>query len=134
MPEMSAARWACAAVCIEGNVYVVGGKSGRSHLKSAEMYDTTSARQWQALPEMTVARQGCAAVCIEGNVYVVGGQDGDSDLKSAEMYDASAGQWRALPEMSVERSSCSGGVYRRGRVCGGRNQWRLSPEERGDVR
>ena len=68
LPDMSVARKGCAAVCIEGNVYVLGG-SDRSFscLKSVEMYDTL-AGQWRALPDMSVARFGCAAVCIEGNV------------------------------------------------------------------
>ena len=96
-------------MCIDGNVYVVGGlgHDGRSYLKSAEMYDTTSARQWQALPEMTVARQGCAAVCIEGNVYVVGGFDGLTRLANVECYDPVANEWRTLPSMSTVRSFCA---------------------------
>jgi hypothetical protein len=115
LPDMSVARWGCAAVCIEGNVYVMGGWDGRSYLKSAEMYDT-SAGQWRALPDMSVARIGCAAVCIDGNVYVMGGHNGFSHLKSAEMYDTSAGLWRALPDMSVAREGCAavcidGNVY-----------------------
>ena len=58
MPEMSVARWGCAAVCIEGNVYVVGGKgSDGSALKSVEVYDGPSG-QWRALPETIVARCG----------------------------------------------------------------------------
>ena len=81
MPDMSVARLGCAAVCIEGNMYVVGGEDGGSHLKSAEMYDT-SAGQWRALPDMSVARLGCAAVCIEGHVYVVGGSDGETNHAS----------------------------------------------------
>jgi hypothetical protein len=108
LPEMSVKRGSCAAVSIEGNLYVVGGWNGpsRSALKSAEMYDR-STREWRALPEMSVAREGCAAVSIEGNVYVVGGSDGHSELKSAEMYDGSTRQWRALPEMSVARGGCA---------------------------
>jgi hypothetical protein len=37
LPDMSVARNACAAVCIEGNVYVVGGYYDGFHLKSASM-------------------------------------------------------------------------------------------------
>jgi hypothetical protein len=144
LPDMSVERCACAAVCIEGNVYVVGGWHRDSDLKSAEVYDTM-ARQWRAFPEMSVERSSCAAVSIDGNVYVVGGFDGRSSLKSAEMYDTSAGQWRALPEMSVARLGCAavcidGNVY----VVGGHDgdsdlksaemydtsagQWRALPE------
>jgi N-acetylneuraminic acid mutarotase len=94
-------------VCIDGSVYVMGGYSGRSYLKSAEMYDT-SAGQWRALPDMSVARYGCAAVCIEGNVYVVGGEsDAATRLASMECYDPIASEWRTLPSMSDTRWFCA---------------------------
>ena len=84
---------------------MVGGFDGRSHLKSAEMYDR-SAGQWRALPEMSVAREGCAAVCIEGNVYVVGGSEGAAAHASVERYDPVANEWHThtLPSMSTARS------------------------------
>ena len=93
MPERIVARVGCAAFCIEGNVYVVGGGSdGGSNLKSAEMYDP-SAGQWRALPDMSVERRGCAAVSIDGNVYVVGGGSVDAaQLASMECYDPSANE------------------------------------------
>jgi hypothetical protein len=106
LPEMSVARVGCAAVCIDGNVCVVGGYDGGSCLKSAEMYDRT-AGQWRALPEMSVARWGCAAVCTEGNVYVVGGFDGPTTHASVERYDPVANEWRTLPSMSTSRSFCA---------------------------
>ena len=103
LPEMSVARSGCAAVGVEGDVYVVGGQGdGRAILKSAEMYSGSTGRWW-ALPDMSVERSGCAGVCVKGNVYVVGGHGGTSHLKSAEMYDTSMGEWRALPDMSTER-------------------------------
>ncbi len=42
LPDMSMARHGCAAVCIDGNVYVMGGYDGGSFLKSAEAYDTAA--------------------------------------------------------------------------------------------
>ncbi len=112
MPEMSVAREGCAAVCIEGNVYVVGGRNGGSNLKSAEMYDGATG-EWRALPEMSVARGGCAAVCIDGSVVVVGGWGDMTDDRqltlhaSAECYDPVANEWRTLPSMSAGRSHCA---------------------------
>jgi hypothetical protein len=102
LPEM---RSGCAAVCVEGNVFVLGGYDGQSHVKSAEVYDT-SAGQWRALPDMNVARRGCAVLCIEGNVYEVGGDDDDhAAVKSAdsEMYDTWAGSGAAADERGEER-------------------------------
>ena len=110
MPGMSVARLGCAAVCIEGTVYVMGGYDGRSPcLKSAEMYDT-SGGQWRALPDIIVARYGCAAVCIEGNVYVVGGSDGGTKQSGVECYDPIANEWRTLPSMSAARWCCAAAV------------------------
>ena len=106
LPEMSVARDGCAAVSIEGSVYVVGGFDGHSYLKSAEMYDG-STREWRALPEMSVARWKCAAVCLEGSVYVVGGRDGTTFHASAECYDLVANEWRTLPSMSTARWFCA---------------------------
>ena len=95
-----------AAVCIDGNVYVMGGHDRGSRLKSAEMYDT-SAGQWRALPDMSVERSGCAAVCIDGNVYVVGGYDAATQLASMECYDPIASEWRMLPSMGNPRWCCA---------------------------
>jgi kelch-like protein 2/3 len=84
----------------------MGGSDGYSHLRSAEMYDT-SAGQWRALPEMSVARRGCAAVCIEGNVYVMGGYDGGTEHASVECYNPIASKWRALPTTNTVRLYCA---------------------------
>jgi hypothetical protein len=114
LPDMSVGRSGCAAVFVEGNVYVVGGHDGGSALRSAEVYDG-SVGQWRALPEMCLGRWGCAAACVEGNLYVVGGING-CWLKSAEMYNVSTRQWLALPDMRVPRYRCAavcleGNVY-----------------------
>jgi N-acetylneuraminic acid mutarotase len=114
-PDMSGVRSGCAAVCIEGQLYVVGGYDGHDNLKSAEVYDA-SAGQWRSLPKMSVARNACAAVCVEEKLYVVGGEEGDDALKSAEVYDASAGQWHTLRDMSVSRARCAA-VCIEGKLC-----------------
>ena len=64
LPEMSVAREGCAAVCMEGNVYVVGGRAGSSVLKSAECYDPV-ANEWRTLPSMSTSRWFCAAAVAE---------------------------------------------------------------------
>ena len=66
MPEMSVAREGCAAVCIEGNVYVIGGHrdDGKTNHASAECYDPV-ANEWRTLPSMSAARSWCAAAVGE---------------------------------------------------------------------
>jgi kelch-like protein 8 len=88
-----------AAVCVEGNIYVLGGRDDDSPLKSAEVYDA-SAGQWRALPNMSVARFECSAVCIEGKVYVVGGRDSIKRHTSMERYDPLTNEWRTQPSIN----------------------------------
>ena len=65
LPDMSVARNACAAVCIDGNVYVVGGGSdGAIQLASMECYDPI-ASEWRMLPSMSNPRWNCAAVACD---------------------------------------------------------------------
>jgi hypothetical protein len=47
LPDMSVARNGCAAVCIEGHVYVVGGSDGATKHASVECYDPI-ASEWPA--------------------------------------------------------------------------------------
>jgi hypothetical protein len=115
LPSMSVARYGCAAGCVDGRLYVVGGAgAGNSSLASAECYDP-AVRQWHALPSMSTARGECAAACVDGLLYVMGGTHGpcngrksaSSALASAECYDACARQWRALPDMRAARRGCA---------------------------
>ena len=64
LPEMSVARVGCAAVCIEGNVCVVGGFDGPATHASVEGYDPI-ANEWRTLPSMGTARSFCAAVACD---------------------------------------------------------------------
>ena len=66
LPDMSVARRGCrVAVCIDGNVHVVGGTSdAATQLASMECFDPI-ASEWRTLPSMSDARWYCAAVACE---------------------------------------------------------------------
>ena len=64
MPDMRLARSGCAAVCIEGNVYVTGGEDDGTKHASVECYDPV-ANEWRTLPSMSAARYYCAAAVSE---------------------------------------------------------------------
>jgi N-acetylneuraminic acid mutarotase len=112
LPEMSVQRYGCAAACIDGFVYVVGGETNGvfeppTAVASAECYDPSTGR-WQALPSMSFMTSGCAAACVEGLLYVVGGEgNGAIPLSSGECYNPSTRQWHAIPDMLVARSGCA---------------------------
>ena len=64
LPDMSVARGGCAAVCIDGNVYVMGGSDAATQLASMECYDPI-ASEWRTLPSMSSARWLCAVVACD---------------------------------------------------------------------
>ena len=64
MPEMSVARSGCEAVCIDGNVCVVGGSDGEAAHASVECYDPV-ANEWRTLPSMSTSSSFCAAVACD---------------------------------------------------------------------
>jgi hypothetical protein len=63
---MNMTRVGCSAVCIDGNVYVVGGCDGATKHASVERYDPF-ANEWRALPSMSTptGRAFCAAAVGE---------------------------------------------------------------------
>jgi hypothetical protein len=70
LPSMNFPRFSCAAACMDGLLYSVGGwdlKNDAGKGRSAERFDPLTAdrpRQWRALPAMSTERIGCAAVAL----------------------------------------------------------------------
>ena len=62
---MSVARYECAAECLEGCVYVVGGTNGSGDsLASAERYDPVT-NAWSPLPSMLAPFGWCSSAAVE---------------------------------------------------------------------
>ena len=65
LPAMSVARYECAAECLEGCGYVVGGTNGSGDsLASAERYDPVT-NAWSPLPSMLTPFDVCASAAVE---------------------------------------------------------------------
>merc|ERR1712196_539638 len=70
---MQIGRILSAAVCLRGQLFVIGGiGQGGSVLSSVESFSPESGR-WQLLAELNVARAGCCAVVCGDQIYVIGG-------------------------------------------------------------
>ena len=68
LPNMDEKREGCAAVSIDGKVYVVGGyDEHQRYLASCEMFDPDTNR-WTRLPAMTQSRSYCAACAIDNKL------------------------------------------------------------------
>src|SRR5262249_51823877 len=89
----------------DGTVLVLGGRSGQSTLKSAEIYDP-STQTWSAFPPMMAAREGHTAPLLTHphgsgfRILVLGGRDQNGTvLTSGEIYDSATRAWTATPDL-----------------------------------
>ena len=67
MPDMSVARNGCGAVCIDGNVYVIGGHDHGTNNASVECYDPI-ASDWRTLPSMSMSAARCYCAAAMGEM------------------------------------------------------------------
>ena len=89
---------------MDGLLHAVGGHSGRSRLKSVEVYDPAT-DQWSSTCPMSVARSVAGVVCLGGLIHVAGGYNGKDYLDSVECYDIELNKWLACPAMNTRRSA-----------------------------
>jgi N-acetylneuraminic acid mutarotase len=101
-----------AAAAYRGDVYVVGGYTGRGDLRgetsSLLRYDPDRDR-WSRLPNALTKRAALAVAVIEGKLYAAGGANGPAGaLGTLEIYDFKRRRWSRGPDMSVAREHLAG--------------------------
>jgi N-acetylneuraminic acid mutarotase len=86
MQPMPTARVAAGGGSIRGLLYVAGGRSGSTYLRSVEAYDPLS-DTWSSRTPVPTARAGVGSsfISIAGRFYVVGGRN-SSVLATNEEY------------------------------------------------
>jgi N-acetylneuraminic acid mutarotase len=101
-----------AAAAYRGDVYVLGGYTGRGDLRgetsSLFRYDPERNR-WSRLPSAPTKRAALAAAVIGGKLYAAGGANSSAGaLKTLEIYDFRRRRWSRGPDMSVAREHLAG--------------------------
>uniref|UniRef100_A0A3B3ZPM2 Kelch domain-containing protein 8B n=1 Tax=Periophthalmus magnuspinnatus TaxID=409849 RepID=A0A3B3ZPM2_9GOBI len=118
LPPMSQRRVYCAAVRLQGALYVLGGcGEGGVPLDAVEVLDVGH-QSWTSLPALPTARAGASAVVTQGGqVMVLGGMDRQqTPLASVEVYHPDEGKWErraglGQPAMGVTAIERDGKVY-----------------------
>ena len=103
-----------AAAAYRGDVYVVGGYTGRGDLRgevsSLYRYDPGRDR-WSRLPDAPTRRAALAVGVIGGRLYAAGGANSDEGaLRRLEVYDFAARRWSQGPDMGFAREHLAGAV------------------------
>jgi len=102
-----------------GQVFVVGGRSGNNVLQSAELYDP-SAGTFTETGSLNTARDGHSATLLQnGQVLIAGGWSvavGLPTIASAELYDPSTGTFTPTGSLSESRTGHSATLLANGKV------------------
>eukprot|EP00927_Polykrikos_kofoidii_P030143 TRINITY_DN25994_c0_g1_i1.p1 TRINITY_DN25994_c0_g1~~TRINITY_DN25994_c0_g1_i1.p1 ORF type:complete len:561 (+),score=89.16 TRINITY_DN25994_c0_g1_i1:203-1885(+) len=96
-------RHGAAIAVMGGRLFVCGGDSGRTVMRSAESFDPNT-NEWEKLPPMLQCRFGGTAVKFGAYIYISGGFDGHSCMRSVERFDPKVGRWENVAWMTSRRS------------------------------
>ncbi len=102
--DLPIALMAAGSASIDGQIYVVGGKSATDVLAKVWRYDPVNSA-WVALPNKPTAVQDIQAVAIGGKLYVPGGAKADGSISDIlEVYDPVAQTWARKANLPYARS------------------------------
>ena len=103
-----------AAAAYRGDVYVLGGYTGRGDLRGevASLYRYDPARdRWSRLPDAPTRRAALAVGVVGSKLYAAGGANSsDGALRRLEIYDFAARRWTRGPDMGFAREHLAGAV------------------------
>ncbi|KAI4974273.1 hypothetical protein ZWY2020_047553 [Hordeum vulgare] len=98
---------ACAVGAVDGCLYVLGGFSRATAIKTVCKYDP-SINLWQEVSSMSTARAFGRTGLLNNKLYVVGGvireETGLAPLQSAEVFDPATGIWADVPNMPFSKA------------------------------
>jgi N-acetylneuraminic acid mutarotase len=101
-----------AAAAYRGDVYVVGGYTGRGDLRGevSTLYRyRPETNRWSRLPSAPTKRAALAVAVIRGKLYAAGGANASQGaLKTLEIYDFKRRRWSPGPDMAVAREHLAG--------------------------
>ncbi len=103
-PPMDQPRTGLAAVVLDGQVFLIGGKDRFGNvLDTVVRYDPKSGNLLP-LPSMLKARVDAAATVFQERIFVIGGLDGDGNvLDDVEFYDPNSNRWLPFASLTIER-------------------------------
>jgi kelch-like protein 10 len=99
---------ACHGTAVIGfNIYVTGGLSAHSDLKSCNCFKAV-AKTWREVSPMHEKRYMLSVAVLDGLVYAMGGnEDYIRILESAERYDYRTNRWSRIAPMNEKRTTAS---------------------------
>lgn len=112
-----------AAVIVDGELYIFGGRGEQGVVADVEIVDLESGKV-RLGARMPTPRYFASAALHKGRVFVAGGTIGWGRMNVVEMYDVAADEWYVAPPLSVARDpqlvEAGGSLYALGGYVGGK--------------
>ena len=139
--ELPEPRAGAAAVEMDGDVYIIGGRSHSSRATSKVFRYDPESNSWEsgddAPPDLKQPRVNAAAAVLDGKIFVIGGRGPGGDvLQSVEVYDPELRERLDYPDTKRQREGATAIILRENLfVIGGSDQGEraLDTVERFDV-
>lgn len=108
LPRLLPVRAHGGAVCVNGGIYVMGGRTNYSRYVSNQMnfYDPRI-NTWLLRSSMLFHRWYFGVARVRHMIYVFGGGSGFGPLKTAEVYSTEANTWTRITDLTLPRWGCS---------------------------
>jgi N-acetylneuraminic acid mutarotase len=92
---LNSARTNAAAVSLNGEIYVFGGRDHNQLIAAVERYDPV-ANQWSTISQLPTLREGLAAVVVDSLIWLIGGASFQVNYAIIERYNPSQNSWDTL--------------------------------------
>lgn len=111
MASMPTPRNSMSAIVVEGEIWVLGGRSdaGGSKIKTVEIFNPKN-NEWRRGSDMPVGRGGHSAVYLDGKIHIFGGETFDplQMLDRHDIYDIETDEWlTAAPSPKVRHGTAA---------------------------
>ncbi|XP_034249410.1 kelch-like protein 5 [Thrips palmi] len=103
IPPMQTPRSFFGVCCSDDKIYVAGGSTPSSAIKTVEVFNFTK-NQWTYLPPLREALSGIRMALWNGQLVLTGGQYADLAENSFSYLDEKSASWKDYTPMSTNRS------------------------------
>lgn len=116
------------SVIVNGELYVIGGRSASSNLTNIEKYNAQTF-SWSSVTNMPEERKGYTTLAVDDRkLFVIGGYKDGCFTKRIDVYDTKTGAWSALSMKHGRERAAAVQVGNQIHIVGGRNEFGIVKE------
>ena len=103
-PSMTVARSDAAVAVLDGELYVIGGRTTTGQpLDVVEKFDPETG-QWSAVESLGDERYAASAVLFENRILLMGGSEDDGATDDVEIYVPGEDDWDSFDDLELDRT------------------------------